>query len=98
MTPEGAEDFNHRAAALANILRPFGAKKDKESPHGFRVGGLRRAAAPPVATTRGPFGAGSQRIGQGVLRQPRNWPPTPIRSPANWLACFTKAASRTLLS
>lgn len=25
--------------------------------HGFRVGGLRRAAAPPVATARGPSGA-----------------------------------------
>ena len=43
------------------VLRPSGARREKsETPsHGFRGGGLRRAAAPPVATTCGPFGAES---------------------------------------
>jgi hypothetical protein len=74
--PGGAEEFyrgealrgkttwSRRWGVSAGIENPSPLRGEKRKRtthfHGFRVGGLCRAAAPPVATTRGPFGARSK--------------------------------------
>ncbi|MFN7430692.1 MAG: hypothetical protein ACK54T_00955 [bacterium] len=60
--PEGAEEEGLRRGG--RFLRPAGAGINLRIDfHGLRIGGLRRAAAPPVATPRGPDGAERHRAG-----------------------------------
>src|SRR5262249_9081627 len=59
--PGGAEE----SPAGASFAPPGRETKRTTLFHGLRVGGLRRAAAPPVATIRGPFGA--KPLFQGVF-------------------------------